>query len=349
MKRILFISNYRKGIGGISSQVELLQRYINEPLRSVSLEQGSLSDGYRADIFSTKGNAVKRIWLFFKLMCIAKQYDILHIHACSEWGMLPAVYGIVAGKIWHKRIIVTYHGGGAAEYFAEHAAFVRRWLERTDVVIVLNGYLEKVFKEYNIPCVVIPNVIELRQDIYRSKTEIRPKFISVRTLSEMYRVDLILQAYKHILEHYPDATLDILSDGDKRAELEQYVRDNHLSGVRFVGQVPNGRIYDYLQKNDILLSAPIVDNMPVSIMEAMNAGLLVISSRVGGVPYMIEHRKTGLLFDGLKDEGVKGLKAEIIWALKHQTESVAMIEKSHQDVQKYSWLNVRKQLLPLYN
>ena len=118
--------------------------------------------------------------------------------------------------------------------------------------------------------------------------------------------------------------------------------------MRFVGQVPNEQIYDFLQKNDILLSAPKVDNMPVSIMEAMNAGLLAISSRVGGVPFIIEHRKSGLLFDGSKDEGVKGLTNEILWALEHQKDSLLMIEKAHQDVQKYSWENVRKQILPLY-
>ena len=259
--------------------------------------------------------------------------------------MLPAVYGIIAGKIWRKRTIITYHGGGAANYFERHGGFASRWLNRADVVIVLNGYLEKVFKEYNIPCVVIPNVIELRQNIYRSKTEICPKLISVRTLSETYRIDLILQAYKQVMEYYPNATLVVLGDGDKRAELEQYVRDNHLTGVRFFGQVPNGQIYNYLQKNDILLSAPIVDNMPVSIMEAMNAGLLVISSRVGGVPYMIDEGHSGLLFDrGNADQMAK----QILWALENQIDCLKMIDNAHNEVQKYCWNQVRAKLLPLY-
>lgn len=93
-----------------------------------------------------------------------------------------------------------------------------------------------------------------------------------------------------------------------------------------------------------MLSAPTIDNMPVSLMEAMNAGVLVISSNVGGVPYMIEHRKAGLLFDGDAD----ALAEQILWALEHQKESVTMIESAHEDVKQYTWNNIRKQLLPLY-
>ena len=71
----------------------------------------------------------------------------------------------------------------------------------------------------------------------------------------------------------------------------------------------------------------------------------MISSNVGGVPYMIEHGRTGLLFEsGNADD----MAAQIEWALEHQEESVKMIENAHNGVKKYSWTNIRKQLLPLY-
>ena len=132
MKRILYISNYKKGLGGINAQVDLLHACV-------------INEGYIADIFSTKGNPFKRIGQFFQLLSAVRKYDVLHIHGCSDWGMLPVVYGVIAGKIWRKRIIVTYHGGGAGDYFERHGAFASRWLRRADKVIVLSGYLKKVF------------------------------------------------------------------------------------------------------------------------------------------------------------------------------------------------------------
>ena len=346
MKKILYISNYKKDLGGISAQVDLLRECINGE-RTLGLVKKN-NEALRVDIFSTKGNPLKRIGLFFKLIWIVEHYDVLHIHGCSALGMLPVVYGVIAGKIWKKRIIVTYHGGGIRGYMSEHGSFAKRWLCRADKVIVLNGYLDNVFREYNIPCVVIPNIVQFREEIYCPKKRIAPKMISIRHLTELYRIDMVIRAYEQVLKKYPNATLDILGQGDKREELERYVAEHHLVGVRFIGQVPNEQIYNYLRANDIMLSAPKIDNMPVSLLEAMNAGVLVISSNVGGVPYMIEHQRTGLLFDGLEREVIRELERQILWALDHQEESVRMIETAHEEVKKYSWTEVRKQLLPLY-
>lgn len=305
------------------------------------------SDQYKADIFSTRGNIAKRVWKFIELICIARKYDVLHIHGCSDRGMLPVVYGVIAGKIWRKRIIITYHGGGAEEYFAKCGTFARRWLCRADKVIVLNGYLEKVFKEYNIPCVVVPNIILLPEIKRTHKWNTKaPRFISVRHLRELYNIPCILRAFQQVQRHIPDASLTILGCGPLLEELQQYVRDNNLKHVTFVGQVPNEEMNRYLAEHDVFLSAPRVDNMPVSVLEAMNAGVLVISSKVGGVPYIINDGRTGLLFEYDDD---KKLAQQMLWATGNQEESLKMIEAARKEVKKYSWNHIREILLPLYS
>ena len=330
--KILLISNYKRGVGGINAQVDLLQQLINQ------------EDGWQADILSTKGNPIRRCIAFVKLLCKTRKYDILHIHACSYWGMVPAVFGIIAGKLWRKRTIITYHGGEAKEYFSKYASFVRRWLGRSDEVIVLSGFLKEIFDQYQIPCVVIPNIVVLRPQTERTTT-IAPKFISIRHLEPLYNIPCVLQAYEQVLKLYPEATLDILGQGSMRTELEAYVQEHNLTGVRFIGQVPNDKIYDYFADASIMLSAPKIDNMPVSLLEAMNAGLLVISSRVGGVPYMIDDGKTGLLFES---ENSNDLADKMTWALEHPQEVNTMIIAAQKEVQKYSWENVKPLLFKVY-
>lgn len=330
-KKILLISNYQKGVGGINAQVDLLQLHLQQ-------------EGWLADVFSTKGNPVHRLWQIIRLICNAKHYDVLHIHACSYWGMLPAVAGVLAGKLCRKRIIITYHGGEADAFLAKNGAWVRRWLKRADKVIVLSGFLKAVFDNYTIPCIVIPNIVEL-QSQQEHTCDIAPRFISIRHLEPLYNIPCILQAYEQVLKHYPEATLDILGKGGLREELEQCVAKNRLSGVRFLGQVSNKQIYEYLANASIMLSAAKADNMPVSLLEAMNAGLLVISSRVGGVPYMIEDGTTGLLFEsGNADE----LAEKILWALTHPVEAQAIVNAAQKEVQKYAWKNVKQQLMQVY-
>lgn len=330
--RVLLISNYQKGIGGINAQVDLLHVYLNN------------DESIVADIFSTKGNPLRRVWQIIKLLLCARKYNVLHIHACSHWGMLPAVVGILAGKLWNKRIIITYHGGGAEEYFAKHIRFVKRWLNRADKVVVLSGFLKDIFYRYDIPCEVIPNIVVLQPQKTRER-DVAPRFVSIRHLEPLYNIPCILQAYEQVLKAYPNATLDILGMGSMREQLEQYVMDKQLTGIHFVGQVPNQQIYEYLDKADIMLSASRADNMPVSLLEAMNVGVLVISSRVGGVPYMIEEGKTGLLFE---NENANELAEKMRWALEHQEKVKYIIANAQADVQKYSWENVNQQLMKVY-
>lgn len=332
MKKILLLANYRKGVGGISGQVYFLQMYLQQ-------------EGWQVDICSTKGNILYRLWLTLRVFCCARKYDVLHIHACSYWGMLPVIIGVVAGKIWRKRIIITYHGGEAEQFLQKNASWVRRWLKRANQVIVLSGFLKDVFDRYAIPCVVIPNIVMLQPQHIR-RNDIAPHFISVRYLEPLYNIPCILRAYEQVMKAYSNATLDVLGQGSMREQLEQYVMEHQLTGVHFIGQVPNQKIYEYLDKASILLSAPRIDNMPVSVLEAMNAGVLVISSRVGGVPYMIDEDKNGLLFES---DNADELAEKMLWALEHPEEVKQMIGQAQVDVQKYSWNNVRKQLLGVYN
>ena len=146
--KVLIISNYKKGTGGISGQVELLQ-------------QNLIREGISTDIFNTEGSIWRRLTCRRRLSRAADGYDVFHIHCCSHWGFLPAVVGITVGKKLHKRIVLTYHGGGADSFFRKHTQLVRHFLLQADTNIVLSGFLGKVFDNYNIPYTIIPNVIEL--------------------------------------------------------------------------------------------------------------------------------------------------------------------------------------------
>ena len=65
--------------------------------------------------------------------------------------------------------------------------------------------------------------------------------------------------------------------------------------VNFPGRVPKAEVPQWLDRGDIFLNTTNADNTPVSVMEAMACGLPVVSTHVGGVPYLIEDGKDGLL------------------------------------------------------
>lgn len=333
MKKVLIIANYQPSVGGISVQVELLHKYLNS------------EEGYQVDIFSLKGSIIRRVFLIIKLFVAARKYDVLHVHACSDRGFLPAIVGAYIGKIYRKRIILTYHGGGADAFFARKNNLVKNTLQKFDSVIVLSGYLKNIFDHYNLPCIVIPNIAEFDENLYKAKTHIEPKYISVRHLRELYNVKCILKAFEKVKKEISSASLTILGDGDQKEILQNWVIEHNLKDVVFVGAVPHNKMNEYLLQNDIFLSAPKTDNMPMSVLEAYNAGLLVISSNVGGVPYILEDNKTGLLFES---NNAEELAYQMIQAVQNEQHTIEMIQNAYQSLDMYKWEHIKEKLLEVY-
>ena len=330
--KILLICNYKPGVGGISGQVEILQRKLRE-------------DGHTADIFSTKGSILWRLGLFCRLRKVARDYDILHIHCCSGWGFLPAIVGVTIGRWLKKRIVLTYHGGGGEKFFAKHIRLVRHYLLRTDANIVLSGFLGKVFDQYKLPYIIIPNIIELDATKFRERTVVQPNYICVRAHEELYNIPCILRAFKQVQQTLPEATLTLVGDGSQHLALEQMAEELDLCNVVFTGRVDNSEIYKHLNRADIMLSTPTIDNMPVSLLEAMNAGLLVISTKVGGVPYMIKNGSTGLLVPSNDSDA---LAERMLWAVENNTVAIAMTRQAHMAVSKYQWESVQDKIYSIY-
>lgn len=330
--KILMVCNYKPGVGGISGQVELLQKKLRE-------------EGMMADVFSTKASIWKRLWMIPKLSRKAKDYDVVHVHCCSDLGFLPAIMGVRAGKRLGKRIVLTYHGGGGESFFDKHPRLVRHYLTKTDANIVLSGFLARVFEKHGLPYTTIPNIIELDSSNFRLREIVHPYYVSTRAHEPLYNIPCILRAFQKVQAVLPESRLTLVGDGSIHQQLIRQVEEMGLKNVLFTGRVDNKEIYRYLDQSDVILSAPIADNMPVSLLEAMNAGLLVIASRVGGVPYLIEENVTGLLFESDNEEE---LAEKMLWAVNNNERVKEILIQANQKVCDYRWENVRNKILSVY-
>lgn len=330
--KVLILANYKSSTGGISGQVTLLHQYLNQ-------------DGIKADIYSTKANVLTRLKMFKDLRQKAINYDVLHIHCCSYIGFFPAVLGIHVGRQQNKRIVLTYHGGDADRFFKRYKRFVHHYLNKTNANIVLSGFLANIFDKYKIQYTIIPNIVPINESCYIERKAVKPLYISVRTLEPLYNVECIIRAFEIVKSKLSDAQLYILSDGSSKSGLQKYVLNHNIKDVYFVGRVPNKDIYKYLNKADIFLSMPKIDNQPMSVLEAFKCGLLVISSNVGGVPYLVEDNKTGVL---VESNNVECLAEQMLTAIENPHKTIEMMQAGHQSLSQYTWDNIKLKLLSIY-
>jgi len=105
------------------------------------------------------------------------------------------------------------------------------------------------------------------------------------------------------IDTLPDIHFTFIGSGELIDKLKEKVSSNKLNDYfDFVGQVNN--VDDYLVKSDIFILPSSNDGLPMAIIEAMRAFLPIVSTKVGGIPELIDDKVTGLLIDASKD-GVK--------------------------------------------
>jgi glycosyltransferase involved in cell wall biosynthesis len=109
----------------------------------------------------------------------------------------------------------------------------------------------------------------------------------------------LLSALPELEPHRGRFEVNLIGDGELVQETRQRIQEmGWKDTVRLLGKVRNDRIEQAYRKIDVLMLPSVwPENHPVSITEAMAAGIPVIASRMGGIPELIEDGVTGLLCD----------------------------------------------------
>lgn len=104
----------------------------------------------------------------------------------------------------------------------------------------------------------------------------------------------LLQAFQKLLEQYPGCRLNLLGDGELRADMEAYARELGIAdAVCFWGNQSD--VHPFLHDADLFLLPSLYEGIPMTIIEAMGTGLPIVATPVGGVPDMLQNGESGLL------------------------------------------------------
>jgi len=109
--------------------------------------------------------------------------------------------------------------------------------------------------------------------------------------------------------------------------------------VEFLGELPQKELFAYMGRARLLVLPSLSESLPNVILEAMSAGLPVIATRVGGVPSLIAHGRTGFLVEPRDPEQ---LKKHMKILLTDHSLGEAMSRACRQEMEKYSWTVILK-------
>lgn len=269
--------------------------------------------------FSDKNNWVNRSYEEFVKLDTEKNFDIVISQSTAGVGIIKrkANHNFKSLMVAHGSIISEYrtyllelkslspkkilklipNTGYALKNFFTRQRECVLGVERVVAVstFVRQALLDETYASEE-KIVVINNGIKT-PDISVDRKEANQTLLFSGRLEYSKGVLLLLQVFKTLALKYPNARLLIAGDGPMRTQMQTFVAENKLTErVDFLGWVTKDQVAKACERSNILVLPTIrIEGFPMSIVEAMAAGLVVVASDIGGSKDAIVDSQTGFL------------------------------------------------------
>jgi glycosyltransferase involved in cell wall biosynthesis len=232
---------------------------------------------------------------------------------------------------------------------------LKTWTKQVDLYIALTEFARRKFIEAGLPAekiVVKPNFVasdELRVMSDRPPITHRPSPITpsyalfVGRLAPEKGVRTLLKAWRQ-LKGIP---LKVAGDGPLLREVQAFIARERLEAVEVLGPRPREEVFHLMQgAKALVFPSEWYEGFPMTIVEAFACGLPVIASRLGAMAEIVDHQRTGLLFEPGNPEA---LAEAVAWAWSHPRQMAEMGREARREFEeKYTAEKNYKMLMKIY-
>lgn len=249
--------------------------------------------------------------------------------------------------------VLVLHGGALPTFAQHHPKRVATLLGSADRVVTPSAYLADQMKAYVDTCQLIPNPVELSRYSFVVREAASPRLLWLRSFHHIYNPTLAPRVLALLAKRFPDVTLKMIGPdrGDgSLAATRQLARDLGVAErIDFVGPVANPEVPKWLASGDIMLNTTTADNTPVSLLEAMASGICVVSTAVGGIPYLLSDHENALLVSSNDAEAMSGAVTELLTTpnlvKKLSTQGRALVETFDWGIVLPKWIKLFNELV----
>ncbi len=337
--------------GGMANQTQQLAKLLQR-------------DGLRVEVVQTNRpyrprwvgsvpmlRAVFRLVLYIiQLWQVAGRADLFHIMANSGWSWhLFAAPAVWIAKLRSVPTVINYRGGEAEQFFKKSYKWVKPTMSASTKIIVPSRFLREVFSRYECPTDIVANIIDLQRFSQGEQSTSRysaPHLLVARNLEPIYDNETAIRAFKEVLKDFPDARLTIAGTGPEKQNLMLLAKELSIEKkVMFPGRIDTRDMPALYRSAQLMLNPSTVDNMPNSVLESLASGVPVVTTNVGGIPFIVEHERTALLVPA---RDYQAMAAAVVRLLKQNELREQLVRGGLKYVEQYSWPVVRKLWINVY-
>lgn len=270
--------------------------YVSNPAEE--LAPRLTQSGYQCWLTSSHANRYLRLLdIVGTILRLRNKVELVSLQVYS--GPSFVVEDIASWLVKHLglRLVMVLHGGGMPDFMHHFPHWFRRVLSRADCIVAPSAFLSDAVALYGFHARIIPNAISLENYPFKLRDRIQPRILWMRTFHEIYNPCMAVEVLARLVFDFPQSTLTMA--GQEKGSLQKVqaqVSEKHLDTyMRFAGFLDTSGKQVEFQRHDVFLNTNRVDNMPISVIEALAFGMPVIATAVGGVPYLIQNNENGLL------------------------------------------------------
>ncbi|HEX2031367.1 MAG TPA: glycosyltransferase family 4 protein [Actinomycetota bacterium] len=259
------------------------------------------------------GWPIRRLRQLYSVPAVAevrrpRPVDLVHVHLGEDLAVVPL--GVMAMRAHAAPMIMTIHCSLAHTFVGSGlrglalrtigGRLERAGVRRAAGVICLTAATAELVRRARPGGVsVIPSGIERRLFGAPHPDPVpdapRPRVLYAGRLAAQKGVARLVEAFSRLRS---PATLLLVGDGPERPAIERRIRARRLADrVRITGFVHHRDVPSYLANADVLVLPSVYEELGSILVEAMAAGVPVVASAVGGIPFLVRHGENGLLWD----------------------------------------------------
>jgi glycosyltransferase involved in cell wall biosynthesis len=330
MKRVLYIGNRLSKHGFTPTNIETLGAFFEK-------------EGYQIVYASDKKNQVVRFLdMGYSVFKYRNKIDYVLIDTYSTFSFWYVLLVSQICRIFKLRYIPILHGGNLPARLDASPTVSKLIFNYSFKNMAPSGYLLDAFQKRHFPNLVfIPNTIDLKEYPYTNKRDTTiPKLLWVRSFAALYNPQMAVDVLKSLQKQYPNAELCMVGP-DKDGSLEatrMYAKQENVE-VTFTDRLSKIEWVTLSENYNVFINTTNFDNTPVSVMEAMCLGLPVVTTNVGGIPFLLQDQKTALLVDA-------GASTQMTEAITTLTQNPnlrnSLVENARTYAETFDWKQVKE-------
>lgn len=252
-------------------------------------------------------------------------------------------------KILSIKYIPLLRGGNLPKRINQSQSRSRQLFTNSYANIAVSGYLQKHMQQAGYKSEIIENNIQINNYTFKLRSKLSPKLLWVRAFHATYNPQMAIRLVAKLKDTYPDVQLIMVGpdlDGSMQNCKELCGKLGVEHQISFTGKLSKQEWTSLASASDIFINTTNFDNLPVSVLEAMALGLPVITTNVGGIPFLIENGKTGLLVNA---NDTDEMSQAVLQLINDEQLAEQLSQTGRHKAEQFDWNIIKNKWATLFN